>query len=207
VPGCPAPILIATKNAHKAGELAALTAGLAGALALADWEAQSGRALPTPPEDGRTVAANALRKARAYAAATGLVTLADDSGLAVSALGGAPGVHSARFGGERLSDRERSRLLLRLMRAKRDRRACFLTVLALVRPDGGHLLWRGRLSGRLARAPAGLGGFGYDPVFRPRGSPLTLAQMSPAQKNAISHRFRATRAFLADEALVRAFLG
>jgi XTP/dITP diphosphohydrolase len=201
-----APVLIATKNPHKAGELAALTSGLAGTLALAEWEARNGRLIPEPEETGRTLAANALLKARAYAEATGLVALADDSGLAVPALGGAPGVYSARFGGEGLTDGERCRLILRLMRTRRDRRAFFITVLALVRPDGRHLLWRGRLDGRLTRAPAGRGGFGYDPVFRPQGSALTLAQMSPAQKNAVSHRARAARAFLADEPVVRAFL-
>ena len=200
------PILIATKNPHKAGELAALTSGLAGALSLAEWEAHSGISLPEPEENGRTLAANALIKARAYAAATGLAALADDSGLAVSALGGAPGVYSARFGGAALSDGDRSRLLLRLMRARRDGRAFFMTVLALVRPDGRHLLWRGRLDGCLTRVMAGRNGFGYDPVFRPRGSLLTLAQMSPDQKNAISHRARAARAFLADESRVRNFL-
>ena len=200
------PILIATKNPHKAGELASLTSGLAGALALADWEIQNGRPLPGPEENGRTLAANALIKAGAYAAATGLVVLADDSGLAVPALGGAPGVCSARFGGAGLSDGDRCRLLLRLMRARRDRRAFFMTVLALVRPDGRHLLWWGRLDGRLTRVMSGRGGFGYDPVFRPRGSTLTLAQMSPDRKNAVSHRSRAARAFLADEARVLAFL-
>jgi XTP/dITP diphosphohydrolase len=202
-----APVLIATKNPHKAGELAALIVGLSGALALADWEARNGRVLPGPAETGRTLAANALLKARAYAAATGLVTLADDSGLTVPALGGAPGVHSARFGGVRLTDGERCLLLLRVMRARRDRRAFFTTVLALGRPDGRHLLWRGRLDGRLTRVPAGRGGFGYDPVFQPQGSARTLAQMSPGHKNAISHRARAARAFLADESLVRTFLG
>jgi len=200
------PVLIATKNPRKAGELAALTLGLAGALALADWEARNGRFIPEPEEPGPTLAANALLKARAYAQATGLVALADDSGLAVPALGGAPGVYSARFGGRGLSDGERCRLILRLMRARRDRRAFFITVLALVRPDGRHLLWRGRLEGRLTWAPAGYNGFGYDPIFRPVGSALTLAQMSPAQKNAVSHRARAARAFLADEPLVRSFL-
>ena len=203
-------ILIATKNQHKAGELTALISGLAGALALAlalaDWEARSGCVLPVPEENGRTLAANALLKARAYAAATGLAALADDSGLAVPALGGAPGVRSARFGGASFSDLDRCLALLRLMRARRDRRAFFTTVLALARPDGRHLLWRGRLDGRLTRAPAGLGGFGYDHVFRPQNSSLTLAQMSPAQKNALSHRALAARAFLADGPKVQAFL-
>ena len=198
-------ILIATKNPHKAGELAALTSGQA--LALAEWEAESGRALPCPEENGRTFAANAILKARAYAAAAGLAALADDSGLAVPALGGAPGVHSARFGGAGLSDPGRCLALLRLMRSRRrDRRAFFITVLALARPDGRHLLWPGRLEGHLTLAPAGRGGFGYDPIFRPRGSALTLAQMSPEQKNAVSHRARAARAFLADGDRIRAFL-
>ena len=201
------PILLATKNPHKARELAALTVNLAGALPLADWEAQAGRLLPPPGESGRTLAANALIKARAYAAATGLAALADDSGLAVPALGGAPGVYSARFGGQGLSDGERCLALLRLLRARRDRRAFFTTVLALARPDGGRLLWAGRLDGYLAKSPAGANGFGYDPIFRPRGSALTLAQLSPEQKNALSHRARAARAFLADEARVRVFLG
>ena len=202
-----APLLIATKNPRKAEELAALTFGLAGALALWAWEAQNGHSLSEPEETGRTLAANALIKARAYAKATGLAALADDSGLSVAALGRAPGVYSARFGGPKLSDRERCLALLRLMRARRDSRAFFITVLALARPDGRHLLWRGRLEGRLTRGLAGLGGFGYDPIFRPRNSPLTLAQMSPAQKNAISHRARAARAFLADSPRVRDFLG
>ena len=198
--------MIATKNPRKASELAALTSGLAGVMSLADWETQNGRLLPPPEENGRTLVANALGKARAYAAATGLVTLADDSGLSVPALGGAPGVHSARFGGRGLSDRERCLLLLRLMRARRGRSALFSTALALVRPDGRHLLWNGRLPGFLTRGLAGAHGFGYDPVFRPRGSALTLAQMSPAQKNSLSHRARAARAFLADTSRVRAFL-
>ena len=200
-------ILIATKNPHKASELAALTSGLAGVLSLVDWETQNGRLLPPPEENGRTLAANALIKARAYAAATGLITLADDSGLSVPALGGAPGVRSARFGGRGLSDRERCLFLLRLMRGRRNRRAFFTTALALVRPGGRHLLWSGRLSGFLTRGLAGAHGFGYDPVFRPLGSVLTLAQMSPARKNSLSHRARAARAFLAEASRVRAFLG
>jgi XTP/dITP diphosphohydrolase len=188
-------------------ELAALIENLAGAAPLADWEARHKLVLPTPEETGHTLAANALLKARAYAASTGLVALADDSGLTVPALGGAPGVHSASFGGEGFCDRDRCLLLLHLMRARRDRRAFFTTVLALARPDGRHLLWRGRLEGRLTRALAGSNGFGYDPIFLPRGSALTLAQMSPEQKNAISHRARAARAFLADEPKARVFLG
>lgn len=200
-------ILIATKNRHKAEELAALTAALAGSLSLADWELAEGRILDEPAEDGRSFAENARLKARSYAAAGGLITLADDSGLTVPALGGAPGVHSARFGGTGLSDRQRGLLLLRKMKNRRDRRAFFTTVLTLARPDGAWLHWRGRLDGFITDFPQGENGFGYDPVFRPLRSSLTLAQMSPEQKNSISHRALAARAFQADLPRIRDFLG
>ena len=200
-------ILIATKNRHKAGELAALTAGLAGALSLADWETEAGRTLPDPAENGRSFLENARLKARGYASATGLITLADDSGLSVPALGGAPGIHSARLGGAGLSDLQRCLLLLRRMKNRRDRRAFFTTVLVLARPDGSTLHWRGRLDGFITEKPAGSHGFGYDPVFRVAGSGLTLAQLTADQKNALSHRALAARAFQADLNAVRDFMG
>lgn len=200
-------ILIATKNRHKAGELSALTAGLAGALPLADWEAEEGRTLAEPLENGRSFLENARIKARTYASATGLITLADDSGLTVPALGGVPGIHSARFGGPNLSDGQRGLLLLRKMKNRRDRRAFFTTVLVLARPDGLTLHWRGRLDGFITESPLGHNGFGYDPIFRAAGSHLTLAQLSPDQKNSISHRALASRAFQADLAAVRDFMG
>ena len=199
-------ILVATKNRHKAGELTALTAGLAGALSLADWEAEQGRTLTEPVENGRSFLENARLKARAYASATGLITLADDSGLTVPALGGAPGIHSARFGGAGLDDRQRGLLLLRKMKNRRNRRAFFTTVLVLARPDGSTLHWRGRLDGFITAFPLGRNGFGYDPIFRAAGSGLTLAQLTPNRKNSISHRALAARAFQADLTAVRAFM-
>ena len=200
-------ILIATKNQHKAGELAALTIGLAGALSLADWEKEAGRTLAEPAENGRSFLANARLKANGYASATGLITLADDSGLSVPALGGAPGIHSARFGGTGLSDHQRCLLLLRKMKNRRDRRAFFTTVLVLARPDGSTLHWRGRLDGFITESPAGDNGFGYDPIFRAAGLSLTLAQLTPDCKNSISHRALAARAFQADLTAVREFMG
>lgn len=200
-------ILIATKNRAKAAELAALTADLGGALSLAEWEAGEGRVLPEPEENGQTFLANARLKARAYAGASGLITLADDSGLTVPALGNAPGVRSARFGGSGLSDRQRALLLLRHMKNRRDRRAFFTTVLVLAKPDGATIHWRGRLDGFITEGPRGEHGFGYDPIFRAVGLNVTLAQLLPEQKNAMSHRALAIRAFQADLAAVRDFIG
>jgi XTP/dITP diphosphohydrolase len=158
-------MVIATKNRHKAGELAALATGLAGAAGLADWEREHGVTLAEPPEDGETFIENALEKARHYARATGLPALADDSGLSVAALGGAPGVRSARYGGPGLDDAGRCRLLLQSLDGYRDRRAFFTSVLALARPDGAALCWTGRVDGLITREPRGAGGFGYDPIF------------------------------------------
>lgn len=200
-------ILIATKNSHKAGELAALTAGLAGTLSLAAWEREKGQALAEPAENGRSFLENARIKARSYAAATGLTTVADDSGLTVPALGGAPGIHSARFGGPGLTDRQRCLLLLWKMKNRRDRRAFFTTVLVLARPDGAALYWRGRLDGFITANPRGGHGFGYDPIFRPAGLSLTLSQLAPSQKNSLSHRALAAQAFQADLEAVRNFMG
>ncbi len=199
-------ILIATKNKHKAGELAALVADLAGAAPLADWERERGIVLAEPPENGETFADNALEKARHYARATGLPALADDSGLSVAALDGAPGVRSARYGGPDLDDPGRCRLLLEALDGRHDRRAFFTSVLALARPDGTALSWAGRVDGLITREPRGAGGFGYDPVFFHPPSGLTLAQLSPEAKNAVSHRARAARAFLDDGFRVARFL-
>lgn len=188
-------VLLATKNAHKAGELAALLAPLAGAVGLAQWEAEMGRALPEPAEDGDTFEANALIKARAYARASGLATLADDSGLSVEALGGAPGVRSARFGGPGLTDGQRAALLLKEMAGQADRRAHFTCVLALARPDGQALTWAGRAEGLILAEARGENGFGYDPVFFYPPAGLTFAQMTAAAKGEVSHRAAAARLF------------
>lgn len=205
-----APILIATKNRHKAGELAALFGrdGLGGDLqtmSLADWEAER-QALPEPQEGAEGFVENALIKARAYARAAGLVALADDSGLSVEALGRAPGVLSARYGGPGLDDAGRCRFLLDQLAAAEDRRAFFTSVLALARPDGQALFWTGRLQGLISREPCGDNGFGYDPIFFLPELGLTIAELTADEKNEISHRAVAAQAFLADSSRIRRFL-
>lgn len=191
-------ILIATRNRAKIAELTALVPLAARLISLAEWETETGRHLETPEENGRTFTTNALIKARAGVKATGLVTLADDSGLSILALGGAPGIFSARFGGKKLSDHQRCHLLLSRMKGRHDRRAFFTTVLVLARPDGSHSCWHGRLNGFITIRSAGDYGFGYDAIFRPAGFSLTLAQLTLNQKNAISHRALALKAFQND---------
>jgi XTP/dITP diphosphohydrolase len=139
-------------------------------------------------EDGVTFLANAQKKAREYAAATGLPTLADDSGLTVAALGGRPGVQSARFGGPGLSSDDRNRRLLELMEGQADRSAAYVCVIALARrAEPASKVFLGRCEGRIGRHPRGEGGFGYDPVFLlPDGR--SMAELPDADKDAISHR-------------------
>jgi XTP/dITP diphosphohydrolase len=120
--------------------------------------------------------------------------VADDSGLVVPALGGAPGVHSARVGGEGLDDAGRVALLLERLAGAADRRATFVCVLVAVDPSGEETLVEGRLDGTIADEPRGQGGFGYDPVFVPEGFAVTVAELPPGEKDAISHRGRAARA-------------
>ena len=208
----PQPVLLATKNPGKARELAALIAGLGfdpgpavPVLSLAEWESQRG-ALTEPEEGEDSFEANARLKARSYAAQSGHCVLADDSGLSVVALGGAPGVLSARYGGPGLDDGGRSALLLENMRDQTDRRAWFTSALALARPDGAALTWTGRLDGLIARRPAGQNGFGYDPVFYYPPSRRTLAQLSAEEKNRLSHRARAALAFQRDSHRIARFL-
>lgn len=151
---------------------------------------------PEPPEEGETFLENALSKAKAVHAATGIAALADDSGLEVDALGGEPGVRSARFGGNGLSDAERSaKLLERLGGVPGEKRgARFCCIMALYPAPGTDdeaLVTEGYLYGRIAAEPAGDNGFGYDPVFFVPERDVTVAQMEPDEKNAISHRYRA----------------
>jgi XTP/dITP diphosphohydrolase len=151
---------------------------------------------PEPPEDGYTFQENALAKAKATYEATGLPALADDSGLEVDALGGEPGVLSARYGGEGLTDDERSQKLLEALVSipAGDRRANFRCVMALYPAPGAErraLVTEGLLYGEIAAAPSGHNGFGYDPVFVVPERGMTLAEMAPEEKNAISHRYRA----------------
>ncbi|APT92009.1 nucleoside-triphosphate diphosphatase [Corynebacterium phocae] len=185
-------LLVASNNAKKLAELERILhdAGISGVELVALKDAP---AYEEPIEDGRTFADNALIKARAGVKNTGLPTVADDSGLAVAELGGMPGVLSARWSGRHGDDAANNELLLAQMEhVPADRRAAaFVSVCALVTPDGQEHVVEGRWPGTLLREPQGENGFGYDPLFQPEGEDRSSAQMSPAEKNAVSHRGRA----------------
>jgi XTP/dITP diphosphohydrolase len=195
-------LVLATRNAHKVGELRAiLAAELTGAvevLAVDDpaVTALAGAEVPEVAETGTTFAENALLKARAVSAATGLPALADDSGLAVDVLGGSPGVFSARWAGRHGDDAANLALLLAQLREVPDahRGAGFVCAAALVVPGQPEVVEHGHLRGVLEHAPRGAHGFGYDPVLRPDGLEVTCAELTAQEKNAISHRGRAFRA-------------
>ncbi len=182
-------LVLATRNAHKAREFAELLAPHELA-ALPD-------AVVLPPEDGATFEANALTKARTAAVATGLPSVADDSGIAADALAGAPGVRSARFAGEQATDEENLAKLLR--EAPAGSAVAYVCALAFAAPGGTEHVVLGRCTGRLAAEPRGSGGFGYDPAFLPDdvADGRTMAELAPPEKDAISHRGRAARALLA----------
>ena len=146
-------------------------------------------------ETGETFAENAMLKAQAICAAAGLPAIADDSGLCVDALNGGPGVYSARYGGEGLDDAGRTALLLQNMRGQTTRAAHFACAIACAFPNGDTLTAEGRCDGAVAFAPMGQGGFGYDPVFLVPEKAKTFSQMTAEEKNEISHRGRALRAF------------
>jgi XTP/dITP diphosphohydrolase len=155
-------------------------------------------------EDGETFEANAVKKAQSLADFTGDWALADDSGLEVDALGGAPGVYSARFAGEHGNDSANNALLLEKLSAVTDRTARFVCVLALCHPDCAPLVFRGECEGCIAHSPTGSGGFGYDPLFVPEGYSESFAALGADIKQKISHRARALKLLLADEKAVRA---
>ena len=148
-------------------------------------------------ETGTTFAENAMLKAKAICAASGLPAIADDSGLCVDALNGGPGVYSARYGGEGLADRGRYMLLLNSLRGQTTRAAHFACAIACAFPDGKTLTAEGRCDGAIAFAPLGEGGFGYDPVFLVPEKGKTFGQLTAEEKSAISHRGRALRDFSA----------
>ena len=186
-------ILLASTNRGKTAELAAQMSGLARIICLSDLAVRP----PAPEETGLTFRENALLKGDYYYAQTGLLTMADDSGLEVEALGGRPGVFSARYGGEHLTDAERNRLLLAELAelqgaAGGSRRARFVCSLALVGP-GRRLTFEGTCEGWLAPAPLGENGFGYDPIFIDPASGQTFGQLTAAQKSRMSHRGRAMK--------------
>jgi XTP/dITP diphosphohydrolase len=184
------PVIVATRNEHKLRELRE---------ALPDLDL---RPLPDtvelPPERGASFADNALAKARAARAATGSAAIADDSGIEASALGGRPGIRSARFAGERASDEENLAKLLASVDGSADRGVRYVCALAFVDSGGGETLVEGTCEGRLAEAPRGSGGFGYDPAFIPLDTgdddERTMAELTPFEKDAVSHRGRAARA-------------
>jgi len=182
-------IYLGSQNAHKATELGRLLG--AGVAPLPGYDA--------PVEDGATFTANARLKAVAGAvvAPAGATVVADDSGIVVEALGGAPGIHSARYGGPGLDDAGRVRHLLHELGDAADRRAAFVCVLVAVLPDGSELVAEGRVDGTISDRPRGAGGFGYDPVFVPVGEVRTIGEMTDAEKDALSHRGRAAAALRA----------
>jgi XTP/dITP diphosphohydrolase len=185
-------LVLATRNAHKVAELRRILSPYGVDLVGLD---DAGDA-PEVAETGETFAANALLKARAVAAATGSVALADDSGLEVDALRGMPGVLSARWAGRHGDDVANLRLVLAQVADVPDERrgARFVCAAAAVAPDGRAVVVEGRLEGSLAREPRGDNGFGYDPIVVPAGESRTCAELTAAEKDAISHRGQAFRA-------------
>jgi XTP/dITP diphosphohydrolase len=183
--------VVATANAGKLREIRAILAELP--ITLVGLEAVPGVRLP---EEGDDYEANARAKALSVARAAGQAAVADDSGLEVEGLAGAPGPHSARYGGPGLDDAGRLALLLRKMGALEGdaRRARFVCVAAFATPDGEVVSARGECPGRILDQPRGVGGFGYDPVFEPEGYACSMAELAPDEKNRISHRARALRA-------------
>ena len=185
--------MLATRNAGKIAELGRILADVGGGVEIVGLE--SFPDAPDVPETGRTFADNALLKARAIAAYTGLPAVSDDSGLAADALHGMPGVLSARWAGRHGDDAANLELLLGQLADTGERGAAFVCVAALALPDGGgEWTATGVLAGTLTRAPRGGNGFGYDPIFVPEGLSVTTAELAPSEKDAISHRGRAFRA-------------
>ncbi|WP_297741892.1 RdgB/HAM1 family non-canonical purine NTP pyrophosphatase [uncultured Tessaracoccus sp.] len=192
----PTRVVLATNNPKKLVELRRVVeqAGIdLEVLSLADVEPY-----PEPEETERTFEGNALIKARAAAERSGLAAVADDSGLEVDELNGMPGVRSSRWAGPMCDDDENNELLLaQLHGVPAERRtARFCCALALVSPDGQQRIWHGTMEGRIGEAPVGDNGFGYDPLFIPDGEERSSGEMSPEEKDAISHRGEAVRAFV-----------
>jgi XTP/dITP diphosphohydrolase len=191
-------VVLATRNAGKLAELRRMVSVMAEARQIQILGLTDVAAYPEPAETERTFEGNALIKARASVAATGLPALADDSGLAVDVLNQMPGVRSARWAGPGASDEENNALLLRQLAdvPVAERSARFVCAMALVLPDGTEHVRLGEMRGRLAVSPAGHNGFGYDPLFVAEGNTMTNGELEPSVKDVISHRGRAVRAIL-----------
>lgn len=183
--------VLASKNPNKLKEMREILTGLDIEVIS---EAEAGVDVEVE-ETGSTFEENSLLKAKAVCKASGLPAIADDSGLCVTALGGGPGVYSARYGGPELSDRERYQMVLDGMRGQLDRTAKFVCCVCCVFPDGGGIGARGECEGLIVHAPRGEDGFGYDPIFLASGGKKTFAQMTAEEKNAVSHRGKALTAF------------
>jgi XTP/dITP diphosphohydrolase len=189
-------LLLATRNAGKLAELQRLLAGAVDGVEVVGLDAVD--PFPETPETGATFAENALLKARDAARATGLPAVADDSGLAVDALNGMPGVLSARWSGRHGDDDANTALLLGQLADVPDERrgAAFVCAAALVTPDGRELVLERQWRGRVIREKRGTNGFGYDPVFVPEGLEVTSAELDPSEKDARSHRGQAFAALV-----------
>lgn len=187
-------IVLATRNKGKVAELEAMLGGFGISVQGLDAYPEIGEI----PETGTTFEENAAIKARAVAQATGLVALADDSGLEVDALSGAPGVYSARYSGEGATDESNNAKLLDALKdVPEEQRGCrFVSVIMAAAPNGAEAQARGEWSGRVLTAPRGSAGFGYDPLFLDADAGQTAAEMAPQDKNARSHRGRALRALI-----------
>lgn len=185
-------IVLATRNSDKVREIRKILKGRK-FLSLKDFPE-----IPEIKEDGKTLEENAIHKAEVVAGFTGKTALADDSGLEVEALGGMPGVISARFAGENVSYTENNRKLLKLMSGNHKRSAKFRCIVAMARPGAKTIIREGVCRGRIANEPRGRDGFGYDPVFIVSGLQKTFAELPESEKNSISHRAKALRKLCKD---------
>jgi len=183
----PRVLVLATRNPGKIKEFRGLVSGFDVEIKGLD----SFGPIPHAVEDGRDFEENAYKKALHTARVLGLPALADDSGLVVEALGGEPGVHSARYAGEEASDQVRNQKLLKAMEGVTDRKAAFVCVIAIAVPQGPALIYEGRCEGEITVAMKGGNGFGYDPVFYHAPTGKTFAEMTSEEKNRVSHRGRA----------------
>ena len=175
-------LIIATANKHKLAEIESILKNCVNEIA------------PIPAgleieENGKTFMENSLIKAKAVYDKTKIPSLADDSGLCINALGGKPGLYSARYGGENLSSKEKMQMILEELKYKKDRTAYFITSAVCMLNEKYYIALEGRVDGKIIESPRGFEGFGYDPIFMPEGFNITYAEMSAEEKNLISHRF------------------
>ncbi len=180
-------ILLATKNKHKLTEIRAIYKDIA----KIEWLTSTEKPFTPAIEDGATFRENALKKAHSACKETGLIVLAEDSGLEIDALKGQPGIFSARFAGDPANDQKNNEKVLDLLKREPNRKARFHCAAVLVLPDGREFFSEGTLEGRIATEPRGKFGFGYDPLFIPNGFSKTTAELGPELKDRMSHRRRA----------------